>query len=495
MKNLLDKKTANVVLALLIAALAVYAVWNLFDVSARFQLSSAIGDILDYRDVPQARKALREVEDRGMVVSGLKAAVDEDTPLVQGKLALLDTLLEWQEPRAARRALGSKSVSSQRAAAWKFHSDKSAANQVKQITLGWVKDESADSRDLAALIATKLKLEEVLPVMEKAVMGTPETVEEVQFAMKALDVMREFKSPNLAKRALEIAGDEKQHVHLRARAFDLIGRLKDQTSTADVQAMLIGTLKNRDGNDFLRKKAALVLHGERFGNETTWAALEEVLLRKGEDGVLQRNCLTALSGTAPLDKIRTLLLDRRVYQHAYFGVRIDVCTGLATLNVQERLALEILCQLMEDRDKDDLALMVPQEAWLSYWALTGDVFGVAEKTIFKNRPRQLTDEARIREYLWKPAQLRIGVNATMVQAVQRMVCANYEEVTKSSLRGQKRPAKIRRTEDLKNIADSCRNNIAAALARIKKQREKAEQKKKDAEKKKVDDQGPKKSNG
>ena len=42
------------------------------------------------------------------------------------------------------------------------------------------------------------------------------------------------------------------------------------------------------------------------------AAGEEGRGLGGEDGVVQRNCLWSIAETAPLDKVRDLLLDRRV---------------------------------------------------------------------------------------------------------------------------------------------------------------------------------------
>ena len=492
----LDKKTINTVLAAVLAVVLIFVAYDFFDVGTRWDLGNAIDDILDSRQVAQARKALRRIEDRGRVVAALKAAVEEDTPLVQGKIALLDTLAEWQEPRAMRRALDSGSKSSRRAAAWKFHGDSTVRGKVEKITLDWIEDEGADARSFAALIVTRLELKQAVPVLEKAIMAVPEDPEDVHFAAQALDALYQFRPKGFSERVMQIAVETRQHQNLRSKAFGILGRLED-SDTAKVQALMVKVLKDKGESKLLRGKAASVLHNKRFANKEVQAVIEEVLLRAGDDGVIQRSCLFALFAWAPLDKVRQLLLRREIYQHPFFGIRIDVCTGLAAMNIRNQLALEIFCQLMEDRDEKDLGLMVPQEAWLSFWAMTGQAHGIDARSLFSGaQPKPLRDEADIRAYISKPAQLRLGVSFPMVQAVQRLVCKNITEVLAAN-RQRKPLARIRDTEAIRKVAEISRSNIGQAKKRWAEQAE--AEKKKQAEKKKagkkVEDQGPKAPDG
>ena len=488
----LDKKTINTILAAGLAVVLVFVAWDFFDVGTRLDLNRAISDILDSRRTAEARQALRAIEGRGRVVEALKAAVEEDTPLVQGKIALFDTLVEWQEPRAVRRALDSGSKSSRRAAAWRFHGDSSVRNKVAPVTVEWINDPGADSRSLAALIVTKLDLKQTIPALEKVLDTVPEDAADVQFAMKALDALYEFKPEGLTERVMRIAEEPRQHQNLRGKAFDVLARLKD-SDTAKVQALMLKVLKEKSETNLLRNKAASALRNSRFAGDEVQAALEEVLLRPDDNGVVQRSCLYALVGWAPLDKLRQLMLRREIYQHPYFGIRIDVCAGLAAMNVRNRLALEIFCQLMEDRDEKDLALMVPQEAWLSFWAMTGQAHGIDARNLFQGTQRKpLTDESDIRANISRPAQLRPGVSYPMVEAVQRLVCKNIAEVTVAT-RQRKHLARIRDTEALKKVADISRSSIGEAEKRWAEQAAAEREVENQGPQAPVDDKDPKKT--
>lgn len=501
MKKLLSKKAVLTIAGVAIAGATVLIVWNVFDIGTRMTLSGAINDILAGRNVGQARQALHDLAKetgRAEVIAALKEAVGEDTDSVQGKMNLIDALSAFKEPRAVRRALGSKSVSSRRAAAWKFHADKSVKDSVRTTVIEWIRDDNADKRGLAAMIVNKLQISECIPALYGAIKSTPETNEQLQFAQQALDALATFKPDGLAERVMEIAEDEEQHSMLRGRAFRVAIRL-DDVPFEKLQGLLLRIVKNPEANNILRNMAAGVLRGEKFGNADAWTVLEAVLLSEGDDPVIQRGCLYALGDHAPLERIKNLLLDRRVYNHAYFGIRVDVASGLAALHVQEKLALEIMCTYMVDEDDNDKDLLVSQEGFLTFWALTGLAAGIAEQVahtdlevvvrLFQRTPKAIPSEEGIRKYLWSASFLRLGVSQKMVEAVQQLTTSNLAKVKSSVLKGIRRPAKQFRRAKMQSVAQISRSKIDQLLESTRKRKEAAERAKEEADKAK--DQGPK----
>jgi hypothetical protein len=170
----------------------------------------------------------------------------------------------------------------------------------------------------------------------------------------------------------------------------------------------------------MRKKAALSL--KRFPEERAWSVLEKALLSETEeDHILQRQCLFALGESLPLDRMRKLLLDPRVYRNPYFGVRTDVATALAALNVREGIALDILCDYLVDEDPQDRDHAVRQDAWLSLWVFSGIAYGIEEQDLFRFPPRPFVDLEQAREFLFRHAQMRPGITVQQASAVKKMV--------------------------------------------------------------------------
>jgi hypothetical protein len=129
--------------------------------------------------------------------------------------------------------------------------------------------------------------------------------------------------------------------------------------------------------------------------------------------------------------VRRLLLDRRVYSHPYFAIRVDVAAGLAALEVKERIALDLLTDFLADEDSTDTQFLVRQEGWLSLWTLSRrvilpDKYGDSKK-LFSNPPGAFKDEARIRESLFKPSFTRAGVTKLMVDAL-KPVASNLDDM-------------------------------------------------------------------
>lgn len=308
---------------------------------------------------------------------------------------------------------------------------------------------------LCAGLATagdKEAIEAARRVLEDALTKAPGDPDEVKTAIAALNTLHKLDKNGLAGWSLKLAEDATQDPWLRAKAVAVASLLPDARDEARGIALRI--VRNRKAPNILRHKTIFTFKEKAFANDDARKALEEVLLRPDDDGIVQRSCLYALSETAPLKKIRELLLRKELYAHKYFGIRIDVCTGLAALNVRDRPALEILIGLLEDEDKDDKTFMVPQEAWLSLWVLTGKTYGVKSET-FAKVPAPL-DQRLARVYLWKPSQIRRGVTFPMVQEVAGMLCTNYDAAMRD-----RRIARIRNKDAAKKAAAEARADLPA----------------------------------
>ena len=118
-----------------------------------------------------------------------------------------------------------------------------------------------------------------------------------------------------------------------------------------------------------------------------------------------------------------------------------------------KIALEILCNYMEDEDDRDLSLLVAQEAWLSFFVLTGKAIGTTEQNLFGRQPPPLKDEKTIRDYLFRPAFMRSGVSFKMIEAVRRITTLRVEGRTR-----------VRNIERLRRVATTCRRQIDELLA-------------------------------
>jgi hypothetical protein len=310
------------------------------------------------------------------------------------------------------------------------------------------------------------EFKDATPTLQKAIESTPKDPRDVQFAIKALDALAKFKPDGFIDRAMAIALDTGQNPSLRGKAFDIVGH-SPSAPAAKVQAAVIEILKDPDGNNILRNKATGVLESPRFANAEAWAVLDEVLMREQDDPIIQRGCLRAMFKSAPLDRVRQTLQDRRVYTHPFFGIRSDVATGLAALNARDKISLEIMCTYLLDNDPKDVALLVPQEAYLTLWVLTGHAYGIQDKTLFPpgRNPRPITDEQAIRANLGNWTHLRVGINAQQVEAVQRVICSNIDEVRKKKFDPAARPIRQRRVESsdgqpgLKAVARHYREKI------------------------------------
>ncbi|MHC4550555.1 MAG: hypothetical protein ACYTEZ_17470 [Planctomycetota bacterium] len=406
-----------VVIALTVAAV------NVFGVDDWWTLHQSFKNLCDGREVAQARDDLIDLNDRARVLKALRTKLDETGDTIKCKKNYLQTLEPryFNQARSIRRALDSASPATRRAAATLRYGDPELRDRCAEIALEWLRDPEADSRHEAALICRQLKLEDAVPTLLGFLEVQPETSDDLLLLQHTLGALKEFQPPGLADRLLAMVDQTELDQQTRGIVLETLGRL-DDAPREKVQALAIRLLEDQQADTVLRGKAAAVLGAQRFADETTWSALQRRLLdEKDGDEIVQRLCLNKLGDTAPLDRIRKLLYDRRVYTHRYFGIRVNVATALAALNVRESVAFDILCQYLVDTDPDDDQFTVRQEAWLSLWTLTGVAYGIPQKELFVRAPKPMPDAERTRRYLWSWTYTRPGVSQGHVTALKNVV--------------------------------------------------------------------------
>jgi len=312
------------------------------------------------------------------------------------------------------------------------------------------------------LAEDKSAAEKATGVVDEAVKTPPRTDIAIRTTTQALRYFHKRKTTGIAKRVYGLATDQRQHERVRAAAIRTLGVLPDPP-LKESRSLFLGLIKDPRQKSILRHYAAVAFRNGDLADAAALFELEAVLKRPDDNSVLQRSCLYAIAEKAPLEKVRQLLMNRAVYGHKYFGIRIDVCTGLAALNARSPLALEILCRYMEEADPMDTRFMVPQEAWLSFWVLTGRAHGADDPGLFAQPPAPLLGKAR-RALLFRPSQLRNGVTYKMVQAFQGLAWKNAAEV--QAARRKREPlAPTRDAAALKKVAALSRADIPAILKR------------------------------
>lgn len=417
----------NVIVTVLILGLVVYWSLDYFRVGMRVDVSRAVSDIAHAHEVAKARETLREQNDRQYVLDKIRTALDDPDGSIDGKIALLQTLRVFKDPRTVRLAVESDVPSTQRAAIWLRYGDQDIRDRAKQVVLDWLRDENAGARSKAVMLARNLKLEDAVPVLLELLDKKYTTQEDLETVRQALGALAVFKPKGLAAKLMKLARDPSQHEAIRGEALNAVAGLEDAPRD-EITQMAIDIVKNPHAADtkpatrFIRGKALGVLRRPSYGSPEVWDALESVLLDTNDDDfITQRGCLNALGNSAPLDRVRKLLFDRRVYHHRYYALRIDVATALSALNVRERQTLQILNEYLVDQDADDKQHQVRQEGYLSLFVLTGAAYGVDQKELFQRRIRPIADPERAREYMWRSSFLRPGVARPQVEAVQQIV--------------------------------------------------------------------------
>jgi len=420
----LSRRTFRIVAGTAIALVVAWFAMTRLGGYAWLQRTRAITDIKLNRKTTEARQKLLDSNDRRAALDAVKGALEEEGDTVQAKINLLQTLgPRWfNQPRVIQRAIDSEVPETRRAAAWLLYTDEDLEDRCREIALAWLRDAQADSRDKAVLLCRRMKVEEAVPVLLKVLETEPEDQPGLELLRQSLAALREFKPTGLADRLVAMAENGGLPESVRAEALDTVSTLDDAPRDR-IQAMAIRTLKDKDNSVFMRGKTTTVLKRKRYGDEKAWEALESVLLDSEETEphhVTQRLCLSALGARAPLDRVRKLLLDRRIYNHPYYAIHVDVCTGLTALNVRERVALDILTKYLMADDPRDVQNQVRREAWLSLWTLTGVMYGVKDKTLFRRPPAAIEDPRIAREYLFRHSHSRPGVTLQQIKALDEV---------------------------------------------------------------------------
>jgi hypothetical protein len=418
MKQILQGKTGVLILSA-VAGLALFVgLWQLFDVGNALKVRTAIRDLARGAGVAKARTTLEMLNDRAYVLEKLAEAVEDDSYGVTGKANLLTTLSMFNQPRALRRALDSKSVTTQRAACHLLWGDPELKTRCGEIAIAWLADERAEDRASAASICGHLDLADAQPVLLGIVAKDPTTESERTLFQRALTGIKDPKPPDLVERLFGIASNDAMDASIRGIALESLQRVKDGSRDRVLQ-LSIDLLGDANEDFMLRAKAALGLRG--FPEDRAWQALEAVLLsEKEKDRILQRSCLYALGQMDPqdkalarryIDRLRQLLVDRRVYGNPYFAIKVDVATALGALNARDPITLDIMGDYLVDEDKDDKEHLVRQEAWLTLWMLTGTRLpDLPEPELFKDPPPQpFPDPLAAREFFFRRAHHRAGI--------------------------------------------------------------------------------------
>jgi len=425
----LDRVNWNYVLAGVALVIAVVFLWRTFDVSDRLAVRSAVADLLADNRPEVARRKLLDIGDRALVLAALKEALEGEDGSVRGKIQVAQTLLSpsadygWNEARPVHRALSSGVTAARRAAAYVLVGQDAFGAETEKTAIEWLRDGSASDRSLCFTILQQRRPKEVVPDLLAILRAPARSPEEIDVLRKALSTLQYYKPEGLGAEVLALGCDAARSPDVRIQAFKLLARLEDADS-GKTRDTMIRLLLDRNESAILRGVLAGELAGKAaFAGDATYDALEQVLLdpdsSTAAEFATQRACLRAGQDSAlPLDRLRRLVHDRRVYGHKYFGIRSDACTAMAPLGMRDRVSFDILCSALVDDDAADRAHVVRLEAWISLWMLTERPYGIGASELFL-RPPPIPAEPR-REALLSYS-LRRGISPEQMLAIDRLV--------------------------------------------------------------------------
>jgi HEAT repeat protein len=385
-----------------VAAVVGLVIWKQFDLGTTWTISQRVDELANAQHIETARDELTKTP-RGPTIEALKAALESDGGTPWGKFQVLQLLSQFKESRTVMRALESKEVTTQRAAAYLRQTDKSVAPEVSAIAMQWLKDKGAVDRRLAVMILRTMDERAAIPELISILEAEGKRPESAAMVVHILDAMGTFKPDGVAPAILALASDSSIEPAVRNRAMGALTHLPD-TPKDELLKILMEIAQDESANSTMRKNAFGLIASPAYATPEGWEVLRNIVLDPNNSTqsqqTLQRKALWSLAASYPLDKLQELLLDRRVYAHPFFGIRTDVACGIGHLRIQSRLALQILTELLAEEDPGDFLTNVPREAWLAFWAITGVHSGSSRPELFSREPARVTDDDALRQHLF-----------------------------------------------------------------------------------------------
>ncbi|MGQ0615366.1 MAG: HEAT repeat domain-containing protein [Planctomycetaceae bacterium] len=426
MKAFLKRINWNLVATVAVVVVAAVVLLRALDVGTRWDLSRSVSQLLRGEEPDKARRTLLAISNRAMVVEALKEALESEEGSVRGKLYVAQALLAegaesgWNEPRPVYRALGSKVASTRRAAAFLLYARAGYQEASMAVAMEWLRDKSAPERSLAIQIVMTTKPPEVVPDLLEMMRQPARNAEEAQLVRMALSALGTFRPKGIAAEVLALAVDPKSEVDVRGQAFRLLGRLEDADAAATGEAMRT-ILLDRGAGAVIRNMVAGELRLKAYAGERTWEALERVLRAKDEapsDEWIQRECLRSLGEHLPMDRLQALLRDRDVYGHRNYGVRSDTASAMAPMLQKDKVAFDILCEMLVDEEARDTKFTVRQEAWISLWMMTRRAFGAQDQQLFVKIPALPSEPRRENMFAFS---LGRGIDDKQLAAIEALL--------------------------------------------------------------------------
>ena len=475
MKKLFKNPVASIGLVLILAVIAGGILWNSLDLGTTWRIRSAVGDLMQVRNLTPAREILQQAP-RGPTIDALQNALEDGSASPGGKVNVLLMLASFKESRAVRRAMDSDVLSTKRGAAYVLQGRDDCREEACGIALEWLNEKGAKDRGLAILILRTSKRLDAIPAIKAIVENEGRNDESVKAVVRAIEALNYLEAPEITDMILDLAQDASVHPGVRGEAFRVLTFLKD-TPRNKLRGLLIAIIKDPASSNAMRNKAVSLLGLPENSSPEGWELLREIVLDTEQNHVYQRSALGALAKSYPLDKLEELLLDRKLYAHPYFGIRSDVATGLGNLRSETRLTLDILTEMLVDDDPQDLTDEVPRQAWLSWWYLSGLHYGASKPELFRRVPTKLKDEGQLRYYVFafssanSPAVSRAQINAldgfTMTVEDSKLRTSNPDEYQR---------LKTVKFAECKKIRDTYRAKIDWTIERWKQSEKKAEEK-------------------
>ncbi|MFB3065702.1 MAG: HEAT repeat domain-containing protein, partial [Planctomycetota bacterium] len=367
------------------------------------------------------RRELEVLRDRPGTLEVLSEYLNKDDDNIDGKVRLVSILLRWKQAHIVRRAFSSGPLSARRAVTARLYYAEGYQKKARTVTLEWLKDPGAPARHLAIEVAGRIRLSEALPVVQGILEKPPQGEQETLDFEAALRALPQLAPRTAGETALRVARDKRYTPSVHRAALSVLRR-SEQVPVNEVRDLLISYLLDPREDKHVRTTAAVDLKMQRYAGEKTWKALEEILLEQDvplEQIVRQRSALTSLGAHMPLDRLKQLVTNRRVYTHRYLYIRQDAAVAMALLGMKDKVTFDILTGHLTHTEQKGSpyqrdAYLVRREAWISLWSLFHMMAEPPRPEMFQKPPR--APAARPKD-LFPWAFKRPGVTRSMMKEI------------------------------------------------------------------------------